>query len=436
MLELFSSGLLSLWLERAEASQVEVPLNLPAIEQAPLFLMDNHPDPTGARSLKEYLGELNALGFDSEGQGIWLQSDYQVLSAHQGMTPLPAASITKVATSLVALKQWGANHQFETLIGTTGIIQDGVLQGDLIIQGGSDPLFVWEQAIALGNVLNQFGIRKVTGNLVISGTFAMNFEADPQLAGQFLKQALDARNWPAEAIYYYSKMPPGTTRPLVEIGGIVQVSPEPVPMQRLLLRHNSFALVQLLKQMNIYSNNAMADMFAQGLGGGPVVAKRAARAAGVPESEIQLINGSGLGQENRISPRAATALFQALQRELKRWKSTSGTAYTIGDLFPVAGLDQGTIIDRNIPSDSVVKTGTLSDVSALAGILPTRDRGLVWFAILNRGADIDGLRNSQDQALRSLTTQWGAPITRPIAITPTLANPIPLSGQDLADPTD
>jgi len=43
--------------------------------------------------------------------------------------------------------------------------------------------FVWEE-IALGNSLNQLGIKRVTGNLVITSNFAMNYKFNPSVAGQ------------------------------------------------------------------------------------------------------------------------------------------------------------------------------------------------------------------------------------------------------------
>jgi serine-type D-Ala-D-Ala carboxypeptidase/endopeptidase (penicillin-binding protein 4) len=434
MLQLFSSGLLSLWLDQANVSQLDVPINLRLLEQTPMRLMAEQHDKSATAAVQDYVEELVALGFNPESQGIWLQSDYQILGNHQGSTPLTAASLTKAATSLVALKNWGPNHQFTTLISTSGVIQNQVLEGDLVIQGGGDPLFVWETAIELGNALNRLGVQRVTGNLVISGNFAMNFERNPQMAGDLLRQALDARNWPDEAAYYYEKMPLGTSKPLVEIVGPVQVVSQSPTSQRLLLRHSSFSLVQLLKQMNIYSNNEMAEMFSKSLGGGTVVAQQSAWLAAVSPDEIQLVNGSGLGQENRISPRAVCAIFTAMEDELQRWKSPSGSPYTIADVFPVSGLDQGTLENRVIPSTAVVKTGTLADVSALAGVLPTRDRGLVWFAIINRGDDIDGLRSEQDQTLQALANRWGTPLATPQTVAPTFSNAPPLSSQDLAQP--
>jgi len=58
----------------------------------------------------------------------------------------------------------------------------------------------------------------------------------------------------------------GTPRPRVVISGSVQVATLPVPKQILLLRHQSLPLAQIIKEMNIYSNNEMAEMLAQSLG--------------------------------------------------------------------------------------------------------------------------------------------------------------------------
>uniref|UniRef100_A0ACD5GWR3 Uncharacterized protein n=1 Tax=Desertifilum tharense IPPAS B-1220 TaxID=1781255 RepID=A0ACD5GWR3_9CYAN len=71
------------------------------------------------------------------------------------------------------------------------------------------------------------------------------------------------------------------------------------------------------------------------------------------------------------------------------------------------GRDKGTAEDRQVSVPTAIKTGTLWDVSALAGVLPTRDRGLVWFAIINRGGDIENFREQQDRLLNQLIHQWG-----------------------------
>jgi serine-type D-Ala-D-Ala carboxypeptidase/endopeptidase (penicillin-binding protein 4) len=81
---------------------------------------------------------------------------------------------------------------------------------------------------------------------------------------------------------------------------------------------------------------------------------------------------------------------------------------SVTDVFPVSGRDKnGTMYARHMPIGSAIKTGTLNTVSALAGVIPTRDRGLVWFAIINRGTDVDGFRKQQDAFLQRLVQQWG-----------------------------
>ena len=56
-------------------------------------------------------------------------------------------------------------------------------------------------------------------------------------------------------------------------------------------------------------------------------------------------------------------------------------------------------------------------MSALAGVLPTRDRGLVWFVILNKGSQIAKLRQQQDTLLQSLQTEWGQVTPTPLVVT-------------------
>lgn len=421
MLQLFGSGLISLWLEMAGLQPKPVDaLEFFSLNSRPGLVLTPELHPFAADTVQEYLKQLEATGLVSNHQGIWLQSGTVLLANNQGTEPLPAASITKVATTLAALKTWGSNHQFETLISATGPITNGVLQGDLVVQGGGDPFFVWEEAIALGNSLNRMGIKSITGNLVISGNFAMNYKTNPLQAGQLLQQAINATTWSKEATAQYLTMPSETPRPQVAIAGNVQVSSISNPKQILLVRHRSLPLSEILKEMNIYSNNEMSEMLAQNLGGAQVVQSTAATAAKVPPQEIQLINGSGLGVENRISPRAACAMLMAIQRELLP------SQLSVADLFPVSGRDRrGTMEARRIPQATVIKTGTLRDVSALAGVMPTRDRGLVWFTIINRGNNIENLRTRQDQLLQRLLTQWQVADTTPATITPKSLNSTP-----------
>jgi serine-type D-Ala-D-Ala carboxypeptidase/endopeptidase (penicillin-binding protein 4) len=418
MLELLSSGLVSIWLEMAGV-QIKPADALDALtwQSSPGLVIAPDPNPAGINTVKEYLKGLVTTKLIAqnlaESQGIWLQSGPMLMANHQGTTPLPAASLTKIATSLAAFTTFGPEHQFETTIATNASVVNGVLQGDLIINGGGDPMFVWEEAIALGNTLNKMGIKQVKGNLVITGNFAMNFQRHPLLAGQMLKQSLNSKTWTRPANYIHSIMPKGTPKPQVAIKGTIKFAAQANPKQTLLVRHRSLPLKQLIKEMNVYSNNEMAQMLAEAVGGHAVVQAKAAKLARVPETEIQLINGSGLGPENRISPRAACAMLMALQHE------AAAVQLNLADLFPIAGFDKrGTMHSRHLPMATVMKTGTLRDVSALAGVVPTRDRGLVWFAIINRGPQIGAFRQQQDKLLQRLVQQLQVAPSTPTALTP------------------
>lgn len=373
----------------------------PAAPTAPLALAPTTPDPNTSAIVQQYLTKLAAQGYPQTSQGVWIQAGNTLLANHQGTTPLPAASLTKVATSLAALQIYGVDHRFETLIGTTGTIENGVVKGDLIVQGGDDPFFVWEEAIALGNSLNQLGVKQVTGDLVITGRFFMNFETDLGKAGTLLKQGLDSNTWTTEAIEQYQTLPAGTPKPEIAIAGVVKVSANP-PKFNAIARHKSLPLAELLKKMNRYSNNAMAEIVASSIGGAKVVSLKAAQAAGVPQNEVILVNGSGLAPENRISPRGICSMFLAIEQFLKP------ASMTIGDIFAIVGADEGVLEGRKLPTGLVTKSGSLNEVSALAGALPTSQKGVVWFVVMNGGgANLEGFRAGQEALVNRLATQWG-----------------------------
>jgi len=385
------------------------------------------PDPGAVAAVERHLSSLAGLGLPAADQGVWIQSGAEVLASHRGMIPTPAASLTKIPTTLASLVTWTPDYQFETLVEMQGQLQpDGVLQGNLVIRGGGDPLFVWEEAIALANALQARGIGQVTGDLIIVGDFSMNFQGDPAQSGQFLRQALDAARWPSEAATQFATLPTGTPRPQISIGGTVKVASSAADTTPL-LKHRSLPLTQILKAMNIYSNNFIADDLARQLGGGSQVAQIAAEAATVPSTEIQLINGSGLGEENQISPRAVATMLMTIQARLQPYD------LTVADFFPVVGRERGTLGGRQIVAGAAVKTGTLDRVSSLAGVIPTGDRPLVWFSLMDIGTgDLDALHRGQDRLLQSLVGQWGTADPLPPDLQP--SDRLPSYQQELGNP--
>ncbi|NJK57625.1 MAG: D-alanyl-D-alanine carboxypeptidase [Pleurocapsa sp. SU_5_0] len=369
-------------------------------EQSAVFTLPKfNRDRLSQTIVNNYLQKLTQQGYNRDRQGIWVQSGWDVSASNLGNIPLPAASLSKIATTLAALSKWGANHQFKTDVYFTGEINQGVVTGDLIIQGTGDPLFVWEEAIALGNALNQLGIKKIQGNILVTDKFYMNFESQSATAGKLLQQALNQSLWSSEISQQYQQMPVGTKQPeVITRGQVKQIKQLPINAQ-LLINHRSLPLAEILRQMNIYSNNQMAQMLADLVGGVDIVAQSSAEIADFPKAEIKLVNGSGLGEENKISPRAVCRMLMAIDRLLQSHD------YSIADLFPTAGRDLvGTVKDRGLPKSTTIKTGTLDNVSALAGVIPTSDR--VYFSIINYGRPVEYFRQQQDNLVSKLVQPW------------------------------
>jgi len=369
--------------------------------EAKIFQIQTQSDPQIQIIVDQYLNNLANQGLIKDQQGVWIQSNWSIEADNRGKIPAPAASLTKVATTIASLQTWDLDHRFVTNIFTTGKINNGTLEGDLIVEAGGDPLFVWEEAIALANRLQDLGINNITGDLILVGNWQMNYQENPLKSGEMLKQAFNSDNWSYVIEKQYQEIQNVQKRPKITIQGGVKVFSQKPDHSQLILTHQSLTLREILRLMNVYSNNKIAESLAQQIGGGEKIAQIVSQVANVPQEEILLQNGSGLGVDNRISPRAVARMFMALDTLVEK------TNYNLGDLFPVSGVDnKGTIKARNIPFGIPCKTGSLAVVSALAGVIQTSEREKVYFAIVNYGNGLDNLRNQQDVLLQNLHNHW------------------------------
>jgi D-alanyl-D-alanine carboxypeptidase/D-alanyl-D-alanine-endopeptidase (penicillin-binding protein 4) len=176
---------------------------------------------------------------------------------------------------------------------------------------------------------------------------------------------------------------------------------------RVHVEHRSPPLRQVGKALDGYSNNVF-HMLSDTIGG-PARVQAVAQSAVGPEQagEIRLDNGAGAGTTNRLSPRAAVAILDALAAELARH------GLDLTDVLPVSGIDPGTLRDRlsdgGLRGALVGKTGTYGSVGAcaLAGVVATQRWGLVTFAILNRDVPVPEARRRQDAFIRALVAEAG-----------------------------
>ncbi|WP_329019521.1 D-alanyl-D-alanine carboxypeptidase/D-alanyl-D-alanine-endopeptidase [Micromonospora rifamycinica] len=157
-------------------------------------------------------------------------------------------------------------------------------------------------------------------------------------------------------------------------------------------RVESLPMVRLVDLMISDSDNVIAEALARqvalarnqqaSFGGGATAMDEVIGELGLPADEISLADGSGLSRSNRISPSLLTdliatagngthpeltAIFGGLP--VAAWSGTLGTRYESTATAAGAGVVRA-------------KTGTLTGVHAIAGLVTTRDGRLLTFAVL------------------------------------------------------
>jgi D-alanyl-D-alanine carboxypeptidase/D-alanyl-D-alanine-endopeptidase (penicillin-binding protein 4) len=188
----------------------------------------------------------------------------------------------------------------------------------------------------------------------------------------------------------------------------------PVPKDaKVLARAFSPDLAEIIRDINKYSNNTMAQQLFLSLGAqfrndadgdDAKAAQRVVRQwlakKGITAPHLVMENGSGLSRAERVSAREMAAMLQAA------WKGPYAAEYISS--LPIAGTD-GTMRKRlkttALRGEAHVKTGTLNTVRAIAGF--SRDNnGNSWVvvAILNDSKPW-GASSVLDQVLLDLYRQ-------------------------------
>ncbi len=86
---------------------------------------------------------------------------------YRGQSPMQPGSAMKLVTSIVALDKLGLTHAGRTRLLSAAPVAGGVLQGDLVLQGGADPDFGIAQFWELLLELRDQGITRIQGDLVL-----------------------------------------------------------------------------------------------------------------------------------------------------------------------------------------------------------------------------------------------------------------------------
>ncbi len=345
------------------------------------------------QSLNSYIDRLTADGRDSRQHGIYIETlrGGEPVAMLNDTSEFNPASVLKLATSLAALSKFGPTYRFRTEIRIDGRIRGGELQGDLILLSGGDPAFSIDDARQVGAALRQAGIRRINGQLLVYGEFICNENSSTEVSARvFMRQAKVPIRFGVREEGYDAYHPRGRTILTVE----------------------SDTLLSIIQYLNAHSVNSMAEILASHVGGPLGIEKFLIEEIGMPRDAVFVSHASGL-EINRLTPRDTVNLLRKTIEWLEQRQLSPKS------IMAVAGLDAGTLrgrfADKMFAGSVLAKTGTLystdAGVAALAGILYTRNRGPLLFAIYDmaEGHHVRQLRSIQDDFVRQLMIECGGP---------------------------
>lgn len=347
--------------------------------------------------------------------------DGKVIGSRDPDRPVNPASVVKLATTLRALDTLGTDHRFTTTIGVTS---EAGAPESLVVDGGADPDFHFENALLLSHALEETGVTRVSGDLYVGGTFWMGWErgtvgreTDASKRrldmGRRLREAWSPSSWNAEQRRAWAELAArrnwdASRPPAIAIAGRIRA--DAAPKWRPLVVHRSEPLVVALRRFNVYSNNDIERLDAS-VGPASELADFLERRLGKDAAMTHFATSSGLNG-NRMTPRLVVRLLH----DLRAWLAAHGHAPA--DVMPILGCGDSTLrglfprLRESREADGLVgKTGTLNlqdgGVCALAGYLPVGP-GLVFFvAAPGSGHDLRTARATEEDFVRRVLLAHG-----------------------------
>lgn len=176
----------------------------------------------------------------------------------------------------------------------------------------------------------------------------------------------------------------------IQVNGVVAEAAAPTSAQ-IIASHQSKPLHELITDMLKMSDNIIAGSLFKKIGelftrqpgswmnGSNAVAKILSQKGGIDMQRMNVLDGSGLSRDNRVTPSQMMQLLDFAYHH-------NETNYQFISALPVAGVD-GTLKHRlsNIAWKVRAKTGTMSGVVSLAGYVVTKEKEPLAFVIIVNG---------------------------------------------------
>lgn len=367
---------------KAAAPPSAPPSALPADLAEPAQTHARAPD-LSAASLDEVSQAIQAVlrsptigGHTVSAHIVALSSGQTVFSSHEDRLLKPASN-TKVISTAAAFGVLGPDWRTASRLLSEKPPKDGVIEGDLVLEGSYD--LSWSTlfypiahyvANRLVDQLAEHGVRRVTGDVVVRGTFVvdghrfgtLNTHQERLQAASMFQARLRAKG--------------------IQVGGAYRTTDQPAPraFSHQLALWEGPTLPSIAAHINRMSHNEFADMVMLAMGAKAnnestyASGFRAVEAwldqMAVPHEGLRLSDGSGLSHNNRVSAHQMVQIVSAVQ--------TQPWAELWNHSLSVAGVDgtfAGRMRDPGTRGCAWLKSGTIDGVITTAGILHHRGTG-------------------------------------------------------------
>ncbi len=104
------------------------------------------------------------------------QHEFAGINSNQLFNP---ASVMKLITTRAALDLIGKDYRFQTNLLTTGILKNGVLEGEIFLKGGGDPKLIIEDIEKIVEELRSRGLNEIRGKWVMDDSLFNEPEVNP-----------------------------------------------------------------------------------------------------------------------------------------------------------------------------------------------------------------------------------------------------------------
>lgn len=326
-----------------------------------------------------------------------------IISINPSQSMIPASN-TKLFTSAVAVHLLGIDYECATKFYSSGKIENGILNGDLIIKGFGNALMTDKDLDSVADNLAANGLKKISGQIIGDDSFfddnysrndwieddLTNVKLAPvsalvlngnkksyqkKVRRRFRTYYMNIGNPPLHMAESFKEK---LIRHGIEVTGGCAVGT--LPLNANLLTEVKVKLLDVLKPVNKQSNNFVAECLFKLIGAEATASQGSAFNAGqtvnrflkdfdVYTEGTTIIDGSGLSRYNKASVGTIVSLLEKIYLDIDLFEKFTQT-------LSIAGTD-GTLSDRmkgsNAEFNFMGKTGTLNGASSLSGYLKTKN---------------------------------------------------------------